>query len=61
MLNLAHVFYDYNWAILLIFAVSQLTLSLLHLIVNWQVFTINIFYFIVKILFKILIFTWSGY
>ena len=38
-----HLFCDYNWLILLIFAILKLWLSLLHLVVNWQVFTSNTF------------------
>jgi len=41
MQNLAHVFRNYNLMIILIFVVLELWLLLLHLVVNWQVFTIN--------------------
>jgi len=48
-----HVFCDYDWAIILIFAVLELGLwlSLLHMVVNWKLFAINIRCFITKILF----------
>jgi len=35
--------------------------SILHFVVNWEVFTINICCFIAKILFEISIFTCLGY
>jgi len=36
----AHVFYDYNLAIILIFAVLD-SAVVLHMVVNWEVFTID--------------------
>jgi len=40
-----HVFCDYNRAIILIFAVlrAMTQQSILHLVVNWKVFTINLY------------------
>jgi len=35
--------------------------SILHLLVNWEVFTMNIGCFIAKILFQMTIFTTLGY
>ena len=58
----AHVFCDYNWAIILIFAVLELRLSSRsYTCLKLKVFTINICCFIAKILFQISIFTCFGY